>query len=299
MQRLELQHKDERIELSPPSIALGQVVRLGAGKILAYHRVTPQELQIRYKGDKTPVTVADEESEKLMVYLVKHLLPNARIYGEETGITENIDTSTTVYLDPLDGTNPFIHKERYSSVGLAVRKNGETVIAAICLPFTRELLIAEKGKGAWMYTLDENLGLTNKSEKLSVSTAHTVEKANIYLDASIYPANQRQKIAFIQALSDASSGEQFSLRMIGSNITQQAEVALGHGDATLTDCVGGPFDLFAGELLITEAGGRFTDLEGNPVTEQTQVALGSNGYLHETLLPVLREAYKEYRGFLG
>lgn len=297
MRRVEQFYQKEKAELSPICVAVGQAVRLGARKVLEYHKVSPEALKTYYKGDKTPVTVADEESERVIIDSIKRVLPTARIFSEETGIREGADTAKTVYIDPLDGTNPFTHGESYSSVGVAVRENGITTVAAICLPFKRELLLAEKGKGAWRYALDENMSITAKPEKISVSPKMTVGKSNIYVDANFFPANRAAKLAFLDRLSQLSPSEPLSLRMICSNISQQAEVAMGHGDATLTDCVGGPFDLFAGELMITEAGGKFSDLDGQPISEQTQVALGSNGALHAILLPMLKEVYKDYKGF--
>lgn len=86
-------------------------------------------------------------------------------------------------------------------------------------------------------------------------------------------------------------------RMSGSNIDQEMKVAAGRAELTLTDAVGGFFDLAAGGLAIIEAGGKFTDKNGNPVDEKTQVAVGTNGLIHDAVLEIANKHYRNYLGF--
>ena len=85
--------------------------------------------------------------------------------------------------------------------------------------------------------------------------------------------------------------------MSGSNIDQQLKVAKGSAELSLTDAVGGFFDLAAGGLAIIEAGGRFTDQNGNPITETTQIAIGTNGQIHDDILEIASKHYQGYQGF--
>ena len=111
------------------------------------------------------------------------------------------------------------------------------------------------------------------------------------------PNTTGRKLASIQEIAQAAGKPGIGIRMTGSNIDQQRQVASGRADWTLTDAVGGFWDLVVGGFIIQEAGGRFTDLYGNPVTEKTQVALGSNGILHDRLLAILQRHYEGYTGF--
>ena len=119
------------------------------------------------------------------------------------------------------------------------------------------------------------------------------------MDALFNGKTAPHKLAFMNELATATGNIGF--RMTGSNIDQQRHVAKGSAVASVTDAVGGFYD-FSGRLIIEQAGGVFTDMYGNPVTKQTQLAIGSNGHTHQQLLDVAQQSYKlpdgsDYRGF--
>lgn len=270
-------------------------VRLGARKVLQIHGASPEELQIVFKAEagSTPRTVADLKSGEAIKRFIARKFPQSTVNEEETGVTEGI--GYTWHVDPLDGTSSYAREQRYSTVGIAVYESGAPVSAAICQPFERELLIAEKGKGAYVFSLDKDMIPQGGPRRLEVSKA-PLEGGIAYVDALFNNKTSGPKLALIDKLVKLSNGN-LGIRSTGSNIDQQRQVASGRAEVTITDAVGGFFDLAAGGLIIEEAGGKFTDIYGKPVGEQTQVAIGSNGKEHEAILRIAAECYQGYTGF--
>lgn len=286
-------------KLSEQGSIIAAAALAGAGKLIHYHSQSSKNLNIRTKLDSTPVTKADEQSEKVITSLLKQKLPGCQIHGEEGGISGKSKNNIIVYIDPLDGTNPFIHRQKFSTVGIMICKGTNTLVSAIVLPFDKELMIAEYGKGAYLFKLDDNLEIISKALKLSVSSHNKIDGSLLYIDAS-FPPNKisKGKIRFLKKLVKAAEvgHMKFSLRMVGSNLHQQAQIAAGRGDITITDCIGGYYDL-AGDLIIREAGGMFSDGNGQPVTVNTQLGIGSNGLIHNHILSLIKDSYKGYKGF--
>lgn len=288
------------LKLVPKFSELGEIITnaslAGANQLLRYHN---QNLKTRLKKNHTPVTLADEKSEKIITSLIKQRLPKCKIHGEEEGISGQRNSNMTVFIDPLDGTNPFIHGQKFSTVGIMICKNKVTLAAAICLPFDKELIVAEKWGGAYLFRLSDDLEIIPKALKLSVSRQNKLDGSVLYIDANFSPQiNSIYKIHFLNKLVALAeeSHMKFSVRMIGSNLNQQAQIAAGRGDITITDCVGGYYDL-TGDLIIREAGGQFTDENGKAVSEITQLAIGSNGLIQTPILSLIKKCYKNYAGF--
>lgn len=286
-------------KLSDLSKIIIQASLAGATELLRYHKQNPINLNIRFKQDTTPVTIADEKSEQIITKILRLKLPNSKIYGEEEGISGHIDSDMTVFIDPLDGTNPFIHGQKFSTVGIMICDKKDTLAAAICLPFDKELIVAEKGKGTYLFRLSDNLKIIHKILKLSVSNQNKLDGSVLYIDANFSPQkNSIYKINFLNKLVTIAEENhmKFSIRMIGSNLNQQAQIAAGRGDITITDCIGGYYDL-TGDLIIREAGGQFTDENGKAVSETTKLAIGSNGLIQTPILSLIKECFSGYAGF--
>lgn len=291
--------KQTLLENSPlttnSSVVAEVAARLGALKVAQIHDLPANMLETIYKSDGTPRTIADLESGRVIKRLIRKYFPLDAINEEETGLSAG-EGSGIWYVDPLDGTSSFANGQEFSTVAVARYENGTPVVASIVNPFEREMIVAEKGKGSWRFSLDENQRVTAEPPV----QIHVSEKANLsngiaYFDALFNARTTAPKLELIKRLQQ-TYGE-IGIRMTGSNIDQQRQVANGRADITLTDAVGGFHDLAAGALIITEAGGKFTSLDGEPVTESSQLALGSNGLLHDKLLELARECYKEYQGF--
>lgn len=279
-------------------VAQGAAV-IGARRVRQIYGAKPEDMQTVYKAEAgmTPRTVADLQSGAYIRRIIKtQLFPGHAYNDEETG--EEQGTGYKWYVDPLDGTSSFARGQRYSTTGISVYEGENPKAASICNPFERELLVGATNKGAYKFDLNESLGLDNVGEpkKLEVSKANNLQGGIVYLDALFNNKTSPAKLKLMGELVRLAKGD-LGFRMSGSNIDQQRQVACGRAELTITDAVGGFYDLAAGSLLIKEAGGSFTDADGNAVNEKTQVAIGGNEQLVAQVLPILRECYKNYEGF--
>lgn len=282
-------------DLSIVTLIAMEAATIGGRIVLLYHGADDEKLQTTFKADAgmTPVTIADRESGREIRNCIRKLFPEDSLNEEESGF--HAGSNRTWHIDPLDGTSSFARGQRYSTIGVAVYENGQPLAAAICHPFERELLGAESGKGAFFFSLDKDLVPTAaKPSRITIPESKPLEKSMIYLDALF---NEKTAIKSILINSLVYEGKNVGLRMTGSNIDQQRQVAMGRGDITITDAVGGFYDLAAGALIIKEAGGEFCDLGGNPVNEKTQVAIGGVKSLVNAILPYLKNLYRDYDGF--
>lgn len=278
------------------TVAAG-AAKVGARKVLAIYGASPEKLQIVFKAEAgaTPRTIADLQSGELIKGIINKVFPTHRINEEETGVHEGIDY--TWHVDPLDGTSSFAEKQKYSTVGIAIYEGENPKAAAICHPFERELLVAEAGLGAFVFPLDENLFIVGPAKRLEVSKKEKLAGGIVFFDALFNAKTTPPKMELMKKLVELSNGN-LGFRMTGSNIDQQRQVASGRGLLTITDAVGGFFDLAAGALIIQEAGGIMIDAQtGKPVTEKTQVAIGGQKIIVAQVLPIAQECYKEYAGF--
>ncbi len=270
--------------------------RLGARRILSLHGADEKDLQTRYKAEASmsPVTEADKQSGKIIKDLIARSYPEDAINEEETGIKQG--ENRIWYVDPLDGTSSFTRVQKYSSVGIAVYEDSKPFSAVICHPFEKEMLVAETGKGAYLFELDEKLAIKGNPKKVEVSNAKKLEGGIIYLDALFNKKTTPNKLELIRQLVETSNGR-LGIRMTGSNIDQQRQVAKGLAEMTITDAVGGFYDLAAGSLIIQEAGGKFVDINGNRISESTQVAIGGASEIIDKTIPIIRQIYSDYNGF--
>lgn len=292
----EVHERLQAIGLSDPRVTVATaVVILGGEKVLDIHGRSPEELQIVYKAEagKTPRTVADMESGRVGKELIKQQFPTHRINEEESGDEQGDENAH--HFDPLDGTSSYARGLRYSTVGEAVYEKDRPFASAISHPFEREIVVAQVGKGAHLFKLDEHLRTLTYARQLAVSNL-PLEGGIAFIDALFNGNTKVGKFAFMADLVGLAN-DNLGFRMSGSNIDQQLKVAKGSAELSLTDAVGGFFDLAAGALAIREAGGKFTDQNGNPVTESTQIAIGTNGLIHDAVLEVVNKHYRDYQGF--
>lgn len=281
------------------TLAVQGAVRIGARRILDLHGASAQKLNTTFKAEAgmTPVTLADLESgTAIKNVLFRKLFVGDYVHEEESGEMGEKDSKRRWYIDPLDGTSSFTREQRYSTVGAAMYEGDKPFAATICNPFERELLVAEAGKGTFLFPLDEDLAVNGDPKKLEVSQRENLIGGVIYLDALFNNNTTPRKLELIKRLVDQSGGK-LGVRMTGSNIDQQRQVAAGRGDLTITDAVGGFYDLASGSLIIREAGGLMVGLDGKDVNEQSLIALAGNKKLVDIVLPVLQECYEGYKGF--
>lgn len=279
------------------TIVVSGSTKSGARQLLAYHGRTPEELRTIYKADQgmTPRTIADIRSGTIMRRIVGGVFPKHGINEEETGIKEG--DNHMHYIDPLDGTGSFTREQRYSTTGAIVYENNEPYAAAVCHPFEQELFVAEKGKGAYLFSCDKSLRIVNKGKKLLLPETKSLEGGVVFVDSLFNAQTAPYKLKAITLFHNLG-GNNINIRMTGSNIDQQRQVAAGRGELTLTDAVGGFFDIAVGAFIIKQAGGKMIDVQTRgDVTPNTVVAIGGITSIVDQIVPDLAAAYKEYKGF--
>jgi histidinol-phosphatase len=225
-------------------------------------------IEVRIKADKTPVTEADVRCEVAIREIIEARFPSHGFYGEETG-SHDLDAESLWLVDPIDGTKAFVREYAMFSTQIALLRNGELVLGVSSAPVYGELGFAERGRGAFL-----------NGKPISVSRVSTIEAA------ALSSGNMR-------SLATGSSWARY-----GTLIAQVSRIrgygdflhyhllAAGKIDAVIETDVN-ILDIAACAAIVTEAGGRFTDLSGAPITLKSTSVLASNGHLHAPLLAAL------------
>jgi myo-inositol-1(or 4)-monophosphatase len=243
-----------------------------AGHLLLekYGRITT----ITKKGDYNLVTEADLASEEMIIDRIKSHYPRHTILAEESGDTIVVDGDSRWkwIIDPLDGTTNFAHAYPIFCVTIALEHEGELVIGVTYDPTRNEMFAAEKGQGASLNFKPIHVSAT---EKLSESLVVTG-----------FPYDFKEKTNFARHLHSflmASRG----VRRDGSAAIDMAYVACGRFDGFWEEGLN-PWDVAAGVLIITEAGGRVTNYDGSPLSIYDPPICASNGVIHDEMLAVLK-----------
>lgn len=245
-----------------------QVTRQAGGLALRYFR--SDTLQTDFKGAWDPVTEADRAAEALIIAAVRERFPDHDILGEESGRSGT--TARLCWLiDPLDGTHNFSRGLSTWCVSIALAEDGEMRYGAVFDPVHDELFYAERGAGA----------LCNGRP---LRTSGVVEPANaVVYCKSAHGAQEQLTLRIAERLW----GRVMRLRMLGSIGVALGALATGRLDAVIEPC-GGPWDCAAGGLLVREAGGKTTTLDGRPLlADEATVLAAATPELHAALQSIV------------
>jgi histidinol-phosphatase len=228
-----------------------------------------RNVKIEVKADKTPVTEADVRSEEAIRDLLTRRFPSYGFYGEETGKSA-MDAESVWLVDPIDGTKSFVRECPFFSTQIALMRGGRFVLGVSCAPAYDEVAWAERGTGAF---------LNGKPIRVSA-----VDK----LDAAIVSSGNLKTLAASPAWARFGGliGSVNRIRGYGDFVHYHllARAAL---DVVIESDVN-ILDIAALTVIVEEAGGRFTNLQGGPVDLATTSVLATNGALHSTILETLR-----------
>lgn len=243
-----------------------------AGEMLAKH--FGKKLKIDEKKGAGLVTNADFAAEKAALKVLKKKFPDFGILTEES--PEMSGTEGRFVLDPLDGTTNFVHGFPMFCVSLAAEWHGEVVVGVIYHPIFKDTYLAVRGKGATVNGKKMHVSKTGKLRDALLTTGFTYRKRELL---------HTEMDAF-----ERLSGVCRAIRRPGSAALDLAYTARGVFDGFWERGLSA-WDVAAGSLLVTEAGGKVTDFKGQPFRVDAREILASNDTLHTSLQQTISPEY--------
>jgi myo-inositol-1(or 4)-monophosphatase len=236
-----------------------------------------QRFQVQEKGRFDLVTDADLESQKTIRDFFSSRYPDHDFLGEEgKGARHRLDPEAppTWIVDPLDGTTNYVHDCPLYCVSIGLQVAGELIAGVVLDPSRQELFAAARGMGAWL-----------NDRRLRTSRARTFEEALLSTGFPPDLRGQERALEWWRRLSLRSQ----SLRRTGSTALNLAYVAAGRFDG-YWGFDNHAWDVAAGAVLVQEAGGIITNIDGSPFDPFTPDALATNGPLHSVLVDFFRQS---------
>ena len=226
---------------------------------------------MRHKGIVDLVTDVDVASEQLVRSLIGSAFPSHTILGEEGGTLGGGDTRFRWLVDPLDGTTNYTHGFPLFCVSIAFEMDGELTFGVVNAPCMGELFVAQRGRGAWL-----------NGDALHVSEVSELRQAMV---ATGFPYEREALPRALRSFEIISSAGQ-AVRRVGSAALDLCYVACGRFDAYWEHVVR-PWDLGAGALIVREAGGRLSAVDGSRFDVDAGEVLASNGLVHDEIVGAL------------
>ncbi len=233
--------------------------------------LSKKKIEFTMKGTYDILAEADTASEKLIVEKIRASFPDHSILSEENGDVENSSSYMWV-IDPVDGTINYERRINEYCVSIALEHDGELVLGVIYQPVYDKLFVAVKGEGA-----------TLNGEKISVSPQNDLINTLFSTENS---SKLDVRLGDFQKLLDICQKVR-GVRIFGSGALHLAALAEGHIDFYFKTKFN-YWDIAAGVVIIREAGGRVTDMEGRDLQRISQNIVASNSILHEEVLNLLR-----------
>ncbi|HWE73669.1 MAG TPA: inositol monophosphatase family protein [Stellaceae bacterium] len=255
------------------NVMAGAALKAAKGLIRDFGEV--EQLQVSVKGPGEFVTAADLKAEKILRAELTKARPGYGFLLEEGGTVKGSDAHHRWIIDPLDGTTNFLHGIPQWAISIALERDDEIVAGMVYEPIRDEAFWAEKGVGAFV-----------NDRRLRVSARRQMGDAVI---GTGLPFRERGDhptyLKTLAAVMAATSG----VRRPGSAALDLAYVAAGRYDGFWEFGLQ-PWDIAAGILLVREAGGHVTDINGGNDVLKTGNVLAANDYLHVPLAKLIKES---------
>lgn len=253
--------------------AIGLALRSGNMLMKEFRSLAPE--QIRFKDKRELVTKHDLKVNKFLVRKIHEAYPSHSILSEEEGLHTSKKANGYMWvIDPLDGTTNFIMRHTFFTTTMALLYNGEPILGVINSPYTRELFVAEKGRGARRNEIRMHVSNENKLKTSFLCFAYSHERKSLERAVAAY-----QHFEF----------EARSMRHFGSSSLELAFVATGRVDGMIITPPVRIWDVAAGLLMVKEAGGVVTDFTGDPNQMAANGLVASNGKVHKQILQVIKD----------
>jgi myo-inositol-1(or 4)-monophosphatase len=244
-----------------------------AGKVLREEFARPAD--IAYKAEWDLVTQADKRAEAVIVAALHANFPSHAVAAEE-GTGRETASEFRWHVDPLDGTTNFAHGYPCFAVSIALAQKEKLIAGVVYNPIYEELFAAALGEGA-----------TLNGKKISVSKISTLKTSLLCTGFPNFKREAHPNIHYYWDFTLRSHG----VRRDGSAALDLASVAAGRFDGFWEFGLK-PWDTAAGVLLVEEAGGKISDLQGQPYSLGGRTILATNGLVHEEMQQIAAEAAK-------
>ena len=226
-------------------------------------------------GEVNYVTIYDEKVQAFLIENIKKIYPNATFIAEEKDNDNNaLNSELCFIIDPIDGTTNFIRDYKTSSISVGVWSFGEPIFGAVLNPYLGELYTAEKGKGAFL-----------NGQKITVSDKDLKETIFAFGSSPYYKQELGEKTFDI---AKKFFFECADIRRSGSAALDFCHLASGRIDLFF-ECRLSPWDFAAGSIIVKEAGGIITDLDGNELNfSSPRSILCGNQKTHKKALEIIK-----------
>jgi len=244
-----------------------------AGAIINRAAFDGTALTVRSKQANDFVTQVDQAAENAIIDIVRKAYPAHAILAEESGESPSASADYRWVIDPLDGTTNFIHGFPQYCVSIAVQHRGVIAHAVIYDPGRNELFTASRGHGAFL-------------NDRRIRVAARTELADCVIVTGIPHRGKPGQDLFLREM-EAVMSVTAGVRRTGAAALDLAWVAAGRFDG-FWELKLKPWDVAAGALIVTEAGGRVTDLDGGDFRIDNGETVATNSLIHESMLAVLK-----------
>ena len=222
------------------------------------------------------VTEVDKKSETKIIEVIHKYFPDHNVLSEEAG--DLMMSSDYVWIvDPIDGTVNYAHALPIFCISIGLQINKEIVMGLVYNPFSGEKFFSQKGKGAF---------LNNK--RIHVSNKKYLKDA-ILVTGFPYNAKENYDHCIDHFVNFIKCG--LPIRRLGSAALDMCYVACGRFDGFWEVSLN-PWDVAAGSLILTEAGGRLSDFNGKKYSIYNKQIIATSGKFHNEMIKVIKKAYK-------
>lgn len=258
--------------------AIEAVLRAGDVQMAHFGR----DVQIDKKGTIDLVTQIDLQVEREFRAMIAWRFPDHVVLGEEFEARGDRDARAPyVWLfDPVDGTTNYAHGLPIFCSSLALEIDGSLAVGAVYDPTRRELFTAERGVGAWL-----------NGEPLHVSSAETLIDS---LLVTGFPYTVQSDPAELTGLFGEFLTRSRAVRRLGSAALDLCYVAARRFEGFWEQKLQ-PWDVAAGALIVTEAGGRVTTADGSPFHPRAGSVVASNGRIHDAIVDTIADFQRRFR----
>jgi myo-inositol-1(or 4)-monophosphatase len=241
-----------------------------AGRIQKVHLADVHKVE--FKGEINPVSEVDKFCEKAISQIILHAFPDHDLLTEESAFKGKGSPFKWV-IDPIDGTTNYIHRFPFFCVSIALEIEGEIKLGVVYDPLFGELFEAETGKGAFL-----------NGNRISVSQTRILDRSFL---TTGFPYDVREHADFYLRFFREFMTKSIAIRRPGSAALDLCYVAAGRCDGYWELKIHS-WDVAAGGLMVTEAGGKVTNFQNRPFSIYDEDIIASNGLIHEEMVRVIQ-----------